>query len=449
MTKLWPVAALAASLCVPHVARAFGGFYVASGDAPMFNDATQVVLMRKGTRTVVSMQPTYKGPPDAFALVIPVPVALLPRDIRVLAPEVLTAVEHVGAPRLVEYWEQDPCKPDVEQGTAGKGAPDSLGVTVESQVAVGEYQIVILSAKDSTGLDLWLRREKYQIPAGTEALLQPYVDSGMKFVVAKIDPKKVRFENDRAVLSPLRFHYDSEQLTLPIRLGLANSSGVQDLIINILAPQQRYEVANVPNVTIPTNITVKNAVRDAFSAFYVALFDATLEKHPGAVITEYAGDAMLEPAQLQALGGDVLDDTDGFVLTRLHARYDKSIKNDLQFEPVPPKSFQARYAIRHPWNGPLTCANPVRGRWGADPGGEKLATDLGLVPRGSVELKSVVTHDIPELDLTLLEDPLALPPATAPATGPEKKKTGCGCGATDASGGLALAALLLLLRRKR
>ena len=82
--------------------------------------------------------------------------------------------------------------------------------------------------------------------------------AGSKFFVAKVDPTKVKFEgNGRATLSPLRFHYDSDEFALPIRLGLVNSAGTQDLIVNILAPRQRYEVANYPNVTIPTNLDVK------------------------------------------------------------------------------------------------------------------------------------------------------------------------------------------------
>ena len=54
-------ATLAASLCTTSVAHAFCGFYVAGGDQKMFNDATQVVLMRMGTRTVLSMQNNYKA----------------------------------------------------------------------------------------------------------------------------------------------------------------------------------------------------------------------------------------------------------------------------------------------------------------------------------------------------------------------------------------------------
>ena len=57
-------------------AAAFCGFYIDTGGAKLTNDATQVVLMRKGTRTVLSMQNNYKGPAEEFAMVVPVPTVL-------------------------------------------------------------------------------------------------------------------------------------------------------------------------------------------------------------------------------------------------------------------------------------------------------------------------------------------------------------------------------------
>src|SRR5215470_14908259 len=96
-------------LAAPSAADAFCGFYVSPGEQPMFADATQVVLMRKGTRTVLAMQNNYKGPPSDFAMVIPVPVVLHEDDVKTLAKDVFAHVEQMGAPRLVEYWEQDPC----------------------------------------------------------------------------------------------------------------------------------------------------------------------------------------------------------------------------------------------------------------------------------------------------------------------------------------------------
>jgi hypothetical protein len=470
------IAVAAALASAPSAASAFCGFYVTGSDQQLVADATQVVLMRKGTRTVLSMQNNYKGPPDAFAMVIPVPVVLKEQDVKILPPQVFGNVERMGAPRLVEYWEQDPCRPEpvyppAPMATAGAGAPrkaakkdgGDLGVTVEAQFTVGEYQIVILSAKESTGLDTWLRREKYNIPRGAEPLLRPYVESGSKFFVAKVDVKKVQFVDGRAALSPLRFHYDSEHFDLPIRLGLANSGGTQDLIVSIPAPGQRYEVANYKNVTIPTNLEVKDSVRDRFGAFYAALFDRTLEKNPGAVVTEYAWQATtcdpcpgptLNAGDFLTLGADVLEPgqqiaappgpppTGGrpspirrrvgfgfgndFVLTRLHARYGKDLKDDLVFRAAPPivggrefvrdggkleegaqassiNNFQGRYAIRHRWTGPIACANPRRGIWGGPPGGgiatTKPALGLAFAPRGSVQLPASIAGDVPEIGL--------------------------------------------------
>src|SRR6478609_5507610 len=97
-------------VAMPSVVDAFCGFYVAGSNQQLQNDATQVVLMRKGTRTVLSMQNNYKGPPEAFAMIVPVPVVLHEKDVKTLTKDVFKHVEQMGAPRLVEYWEQDPCE---------------------------------------------------------------------------------------------------------------------------------------------------------------------------------------------------------------------------------------------------------------------------------------------------------------------------------------------------
>ena len=510
-------------------ASAFCGFYVNGAGSEMFNDATQVVLMRSGTRTVLSMQNNYKGPPEAFAMVIPVPTVLQEADVKTLPKEVFTHVDQMGAPRLVEYWERDPCEPEYPRSASGTGQGFGVGagrgggatrernngVTIEAEFTVGEYQIVILSAKDAAGLDTWLREQKYQIPPGAEPFLKPYVAAGMKFFVAKVDPAKVKFEDGRAALSPLRFHYDTDEFNLPIRLGLANSSGTQDLIVSILSPGQRYEVANYGNVTIPTNLDVRSSVRDKFGEFYAALFDRTVEKNPGAVVTEYAWMAtncdpcpgpVIAMSELSTLGLDVLGgdkgkaapftgNAMGMVLTRLHARYGKTITEDLVFKQASPivggrefmgtngkleersqpsgvNNFQARYAIRNEWTGPIACKNPVRGRWGGPPagvagGGIKPGLDLAFAKRGEAKLPELVRADVPEIDVkAAAPGPTATPPpvagttdkpATPPAAGaPAKKKSGCGC-STDGGegsalgllGGLGVAALVTRRRRRR
>ena len=62
-----------ALLATTSRADAFCGFYVGGAGTKMFNNATQVVLMRHGQTTVLSMQNNYQGPPAKFAMVVPVP----------------------------------------------------------------------------------------------------------------------------------------------------------------------------------------------------------------------------------------------------------------------------------------------------------------------------------------------------------------------------------------
>ena len=327
-------AALLASLILssPTRAEAFCGFYVSGASGEMYNDATQVVLMRDGTRTVLSMRNHYKGPPKDFALVVPVPQILAKENVKTLEDSVFTKVDQLAAPRLVEYWEQDPCVPTrgiAELGgtrgggasfggkAAGLGDRGGTTVKVEAQFDVDEYEIVILSAEESNGLERWLRANEYNIPKGAAKVLGPYIEQGMYFFVARVDASEVEFDKKgQTMLSPLQFHYDSEQFSLPVRLGLLNARGHQDLIVHILSKQGRYEVANYPNAFIPTNLVVSQKTKKRFAQFYTALFDYTLKENPGAVVTEYSWSAgKCDPCPtpplgynaLVALGADVAD----------------------------------------------------------------------------------------------------------------------------------------------
>jgi hypothetical protein len=366
-------------------------------------------------------------------------------------------------------------------------------VKIEAKFDVGEYKILILSAKDSTGLEYWLQDNHYKIPANAAPLLKPYVQAGMKFFVAKVDPKKVKEVGGHIALSPLRFHYDSEDFSLPIRLGMANSSGKQDLIVSIVSATKRYEVANYKNVTIPTNFDVKPEVKNRFGEFYAALFDKTVEKNPGAVVTEYAwtATAPLYPGgqgyhcdpcppvevndqDMMTLGADIVGGTiqkGGFVLTRLHARYGPGdMKDDLRFREgkgitggremrnergelehgsiaSDQSFFQARYAIRHAWTGPVACKSPHRGIWGGPPdgGGNQLAmaTKLAFAPRGQIALPAVIKADIPEIGVKRASAP-------APGGGGTFSKPPKGALLLlGALGGALFIGLGRLLRRKR
>src|SRR5262249_53730311 len=131
----------------------------------------------------------YQGPPEAFAMVVPVPVVLQKKDVKTLPADVFDRVDSLSALRLVEYWERDPCAVNYElkKGMRAKvvsdmvmeeekeGGAARLGVKIEAQFVAGEYEVLILSATQSSGLETWLRQNNYNIPAGAAAALAPYV----------------------------------------------------------------------------------------------------------------------------------------------------------------------------------------------------------------------------------------------------------------------------------
>src|SRR5262247_1042209 len=188
-----------AALTAP--ARSFCGFYVASGDAKLFNHASQVVLVRDGDRTVLTMNSDFQGEPKEFAVVVPVPTVLEKGQVHVGDRAVVDHLDAFSAPRLVEYWDPDPCPVAMKDelrfeaamplsravGQASAGKMKSRGVTIEARYTVGEYDILILSAKESNGLERWLTESGYRIPAGASPVLSSYIKQGMKFFVAKVN----------------------------------------------------------------------------------------------------------------------------------------------------------------------------------------------------------------------------------------------------------------------
>src|SRR5438477_8347652 len=121
---------LACFLAPPPSARAFCGFYVCKADTTLFNKASQVVLVRHEDKTVLTMANDYQGDPKEFAIVIPVPTFIEKEQIHIGEKALLDHLDAYTAPRLVEYFDPDPCAPVLVNGfslnralAAGSAAP--------------------------------------------------------------------------------------------------------------------------------------------------------------------------------------------------------------------------------------------------------------------------------------------------------------------------------------
>ncbi len=375
-------------------AHGFCGFYVAKADTDLFNQASKVAIVRDGDRTVLTMANDYQGEAEEFAVVIPVPQPLEEGQIHVTDLAILDHLDAYTAPRLVEYFDEDPCRvvmyedmvlPQSAVGASNAAAKRAraLGVTIEAEYTVGEYDILILSAKESQGLETWLVQEGYRIPGGASEVLGSYLKQGMYFFVAKVNLEE-QAKLGYTYLRPLQVAYEDPRFMLPIRLGTVNADGPQELFVFTLTRKGRVETTNYRTVKLPTGNEIPVYVEGEFGDFYRAMFDRQVEQHDmRAVFLEYAWDMAwcdpcaadpLTPEELRELGVFWLgggpspesrrpqrrsapQQAQDVFVTRLHVRYDaEHFPEDLVFQQTGDRTnFQGRYVLRHPWEGEAAC----------------------------------------------------------------------------------------------
>jgi len=376
----------------PLTAQAFCGFYAGKADAQLFNEASQVVMVRDGQRTVISMLNDYKGPLAEFALIVPTPTALQKGQVRVADKLTFERLDAYSSPRLAEYHDSDPCQVRFNWGWDArhylhKGMPApaaaaapmrsanesmrdrALGVTVDVQYTLEEYDIVSLSATQSDGLETWLRENGYSVPQGASAALRPYINQGMKFFVAKVNLKE-QLKTGYTTLRPLQFAFESEKFMLPMRLGMLNAAPdkPQDLIVYLLTKEGRVESSNYRTMKLPANMNLPHFIKPRFTDFYKALFDNVARKEDHRVVfTEYFWDmGWCDPCAANPLSPDELRKAGVFwpvsgrgggaqpvMLTRLHVRYTaNTFPEDLVFTQTRDRqNWQSRYVVQNPYEG--------------------------------------------------------------------------------------------------
>ena len=370
---------------------AFCGFYVARADAELFNSVSKVVIVRDGDRTVVTMNNDFQGDVDEFAMVVPVPTLLDREQINVADPALIAHLDAFTAPRLVEYFDENPCRilHRVDEAllapmmsymapSGRERRAKALGVTIEATYEVGEYDILILSAEQSEGLSTWLTENGYRLPAGASGILGSYIKQGLRFFIAKIDltrQAKLGF----SYLRPLQIAYESPRFMLPIRLGTLNARGKQELYVYALTRNGRVETRNYRTAKLPTGQELPASVKDDFGNFYRAMFTRQVEQNDHRVaMLEYAWDmGWCDPCAADPLNADELRRLGVFwidgqgrgrvqnvFVTRLHLRYDsQGFPEDLMFIQTGDRTnFQGRYVIRHAWQGNAQCAEAKRYR---------------------------------------------------------------------------------------
>lgn len=368
----------AAAMLLAGGAQAFCGFYVARADGDLYNRSSKVVYTRVNETSVITMSSDYRGPAAEFAMIVPTPRVLDRNQVGTVPVDTVDHLDRYTAPRLVEYFDYDPCEGGMMEPVMEAAMPTddaqvrrsgarALGVKILREYAVGNYDIQILSAKQSDGLATFLRGEGYKLPEGAEAALAGYIQMGMKFFVAKVNLSRHSAEKAQE-LEPLQITFKSPDFMLPIQLGKVNADGPQDLLVMTLTRKGKVRLQNYTMKELPTDIDVPVFVKDAFPQFYRAMFDRIAPK-AGAYL-EYAWDmAWCDPCaddpltleEFRQLGvvwvnkGNIAQPN--VFVTRIHVRYSAdTMFEDLKFvETENRDNFQGRYILNHPFDGEITC----------------------------------------------------------------------------------------------
>ncbi len=488
---------LLAAIPIIAALSSFCGMYVSKADGTLKNKTSQVILVRDGQKNVVTMYNDFRGDDRDFAMVVPVPVVLKKEDIKVVPAEIFQKLNDYSAPRLVEYYDENPCEPRVAYDMAVSAPAGSMRqrfakplmeseakekrVTIEAQYVVGEYDILILSAQESTGLRDWLTENGYKIPANADEVLEPYIRSNLKFFVAKVNPQ-AKAQLQTGFLRPIQIRYSSPKYMLPIRLGMANAAGGdQDLVVYAFTKAGRVECTNYRNKELPTGQNIPLFVKNGFGTFYNNLFQHQWKKEGKAVsFLEYAWDVSpsnyvkcdpcastppdfgdLAQAGVWWMNGGSdgqqdwtdysdVDEPSGagakVFFTRMHFRYNrKSFPQDLMFQTTPNReNFQCRYVLTHPATGSFACSE-----------GQRYLTQLRARRKGELMQLQALTGTTREnwmQDMTGFVDEVERPEDSYAAVVAEMPNSGKSDGTGTAGAlifaGVALGSAVLLARRK-
>ena len=173
----------------------------AKADTKLFNKASQVVLVRDGDRTVMTMANDFKGEPKEFAVVIPVPTFLQARadprrrEVARRSPRRLlgAAPRRVLRPEPVRRLDTRSAMPMAAAGRRGRGrtsTPPRQGARRHHRGAIHGRRIRHpdpLGAAERRARNVAATRTATGSPPARPTCIGSYLKQNMRFFVAKVN----------------------------------------------------------------------------------------------------------------------------------------------------------------------------------------------------------------------------------------------------------------------
>lgn len=326
---------------------------------PSYSPASAVVITRDGRRTVLTIEAAYRGPATELSMVIPIPSAIDREAVRTVSGTLFRRFDGETAPRVRHVWPPCPLSRMVSPASAeGSGSSagfsgrtetervqEEYGVEIQDEWPVDEYDVTLLGAEQSNGLLAFLRERGLELPQVAETMLRGYIENGHRFALFHVDPTRAQRIGALMMLSPIQIEYESDELRVPVRLGTLNSPGEQEILLYVLSPEGRYEMANRTNLNAPTDMRMRRDARGAFAELYTSITDEIFRRNPGAAITEYAHTVPTRLMRSAESFGMTLPaathqrtrgDTRRWTLSRMRHRYGTDATDDLMLRQAAP-----------------------------------------------------------------------------------------------------------------
>lgn len=321
-------------------AFALTGFFVGNDETPIAVPSTKIIIATHSGHHTLTIMPNVASGARDIALLFPVPPNVTEKNIREVDASLFDAVDTLSAPRLREETDPNPCPSN----------PAKTGVDVKSYAVTAKhaaddtrYDISVLPAEDGATLPAWLESHGYKLPDKADRVITPYTQRGNAFLLVKAR----RSSTDAGYLKPLQLSYDAPKLVLPIRLGLINApaitvqkpQGKAAIVLNA-APDPNYDSKATPvdifndggqSITlyvisqlgratspltrsIPLNnprmdMDMPSYVTRDFPSIYTRILNTRAKAEGDAMILEYADEANLPEAVLNAVGVNWLKET--------------------------------------------------------------------------------------------------------------------------------------------
>ncbi|MCH8253596.1 MAG: DUF2330 domain-containing protein [Planctomycetes bacterium] len=272
------IAALLGTAGLNDTAFPCGGLFCRQ--VPIDQAGEQIIFRQDGDVVTAIILIQYVGDAEDFSWVVPVPGI----------PELSTGSDLVFGPlesatrpqfNLITTGDACPIEVDLDFAlnndsvgpTAGEAdVADDGGVVILERLAVGPFDVEIVSSDDAEALVIWLDENGYDLTDRGGDLIAPYVAEGKNFVALKL-----RQDQGVGDIEPLIMKYQAPEPCIPIRLTAVAAQQDMGVIVWLLGESRAVPLNYLHVVPNYTRLNWYSGTGSAYAS-YQGLITAAMDE---------------------------------------------------------------------------------------------------------------------------------------------------------------------------